>query len=79
LTIDVPEPLYQTLEKWAAQRGTTPEALVGDWVARRVRELNDDRLMRWAGAIDSEIADVAEHHDEYLGRGLSEESRDDEP
>jgi hypothetical protein len=77
LTIDIPEPVYHTLEKWAAQEGTTPEALAGDWVARRLIELENDPLMRWAGAIDSDVADVAQRHDEYLGQSLSRESRDD--
>jgi len=39
LTIDIPEPVYHTLEKWATQQGTTPEALARDWVARRIIEL----------------------------------------
>jgi hypothetical protein len=77
LTIDIPEPVYHTLEKWATQQGTTPEALARDWVARRIIELENDPLMRWAGAIDSEVADVAERHDEYLAQALSQESRDD--
>ena len=51
MTIDIPEPVYHTLEKWAAQQGTTPEALARDSVARRIDELENDPLMRWAGAI----------------------------
>jgi len=78
LTIDIPEPVYHTLEKWAAQQGITPEALATDWVARRVIELENDPLMRWAGAIDSDVADVAQRHDEYLGQALSQEIRDDQ-
>jgi hypothetical protein len=78
LTIDIPEPAYRTLEKWAAQQGTTPEALARDWVARRIIELENDPLMRWAGAIDSDIADVSQRHDEYLGQALSQELRDDQ-
>jgi hypothetical protein len=74
LTIDIPEPVYHTLENWAAQQGTTPEALARDWVARRINELENDPLMRWAGAIDSDVADVAERHDEYLAQVLSQES-----
>ena len=77
LTIDISEPAYHTLEKWAAQQGTTPEALARDWVARRIIELEDDPLMRWAGAIDSDVADVSQRHDEYLGQVLSQELRDD--
>jgi len=78
LTIDIPEPVYHNLEKWAAQQGTTPEALATDWIARRVIELENDPLMHWAGAIDPDVADVAQRHDEYLGQALSQETRDDQ-
>ena len=71
LTIDIPEPAYHTLEKWANQKGTTPEALARDWVAHRIIELENDPLMCWAGAIDSDVTDVAQRHDEYLAQGLS--------
>ncbi len=77
MTIDIPEPVYHSLEKWAAQEGTTPEALVGVWLARRLIDLENDPLMRWAGAIDSDIADVAQRHDEYLGQSLSQEFQDE--
>jgi hypothetical protein len=77
LTIDLPETVYDALEKWAAQHATSPEALARDLVARQVIELENDPLMRWAGSIDSEIADVAERHDEYLGQALHQEARDE--
>ena len=35
--------------------------------------------MRWAGAIDSAVTDVAQRHDEYLGQALGRETRDDQP
>jgi hypothetical protein len=72
LTIEVPEDVYLRLEKWASQQGTTPAALATDWVSRRVVELEQDPLMRWAGALDSEVSDVAERHDDYLGNALAE-------
>jgi plasmid stability protein len=76
LTIDVPETVHHSLERWAAHHGTTPEAQARDWVARRVIERENDPLLRWAGAIDS---DVAERHDQYLGQALRQEVRDDPP
>jgi hypothetical protein len=77
LRIEVSEPVYQALEKWAAIEGTTPQALASDWVARRVSELEGDPLMRWAGAIDVGAADVALRHDEYLGRAIAAWNRDE--
>jgi hypothetical protein len=79
LTIEVPESVYRPLERWAARLGKTPEDLACEWVARRVLELEDDALLKWAGAIDSAPGDVAERHDEYLGRNLAGEPRGQRP
>jgi hypothetical protein len=75
LTIKIPEDIYLRLEKWASQQGTTPAALATDLVSRRVVELEQDPLMRWAGALDSKVSDAAERHDDYLGHALAEELR----
>ena len=77
LTIAIPEPIYQALEAWATRQGTTAEDLAQEWVSRRVMELENDALMRWAGSIECDEADVAERHDEYLGQALSRHVRDD--
>ena len=39
------------------------------------RKSQEDPLLRWAGAIDSEISDVAERHDYYIGQALYRELR----
>jgi hypothetical protein len=75
LTIEVPEDVYLRLEKWASQQGTTPAALATDWVSRRVAELEQDPLIRWAGTLDLEVSDVAERHDDYLGDALAKQLR----
>jgi hypothetical protein len=33
----------------------------------------DDPLLQFAGVLDSDLEDIAEHHDVYLGRSLAEE------
>jgi len=63
LTIDVPEEIFSYLNKLALQLGKTPETLAQELVSTAVQELEEDPLLRWAGAIDSEISDVAERHD----------------
>ena len=63
LTIDVPEEVFSHLNKLALQLGKTPETLAQELVSTAVQELEEDPLLRWAGAIDSEISDVAERHD----------------
>ena len=59
LTIDVPEEVFSNLTRLAIQQGKTLEALAQELVATAVQELEEDPLLRWAGAIDSEISDVA--------------------
>ena len=75
LTIDVPEEVFSYLNKLALQQGKTPETLAQELVSSAVQELEEDPLPRWAGAIDSEISDVAERHDYYIGQALYRELR----
>ena len=75
LTIDVPEEVFSYLNKLALQQGKTPETLAQELVSTAVQELEQDPLLQWAGAIDSEISDVAERHDYYIGQALYRELR----
>ncbi len=75
LTIDVPEDVFSYLNKLALQQGKTPETLAQELVSTAVQELEEDPLLRWAGAIASEISDVAERHDYYIGQALYRELR----
>ena len=75
LTIDIPEEVFSYLNKLALQQGKTPETLAQELVSTAVQELEEDPLLRWAGAIDSEISDVAERHDYYIGQALYRELR----
>jgi len=75
LTIDVPEEVFSYLNKLALQQGKTPETLAQELVSTAVQELEEDPLLRWAGAVDSEISDVAERHDYYIGQALYRELR----
>jgi len=75
LTIDVPEEIFSYLNKLALQQGKTPETLAQELVSTAVQELEEDPLLRWAGAFDSEISDVAERHDYYIGQALYRELR----
>jgi hypothetical protein len=69
LTIEVSEATFRRLEERAAQQGKTAEALAAECISRSVGE-EADPLLKWAGAIDSTVADVAERHDHYLGESL---------
>ncbi len=74
LTIQIPEPVFESLQLRAKMLGKTPEFVAAECVGRSLN-LSDDPLMKWAGAIDSKLGDVAERHDHYLGQALAEELR----
>jgi len=73
ITLELSENVYRWLEQRAIQQGKTPEALATEFIAGSVEGPDDDPLMKWAGAIDSEITDLGERHDYYLGQALAEE------
>ena len=77
LTIEMPEHLFQKLESRAAQRGTTLQAVAVECIAQGVGNLPGEPLLKWAGAIDANVPDVAERHDEYLGQALYRELQGD--
>jgi hypothetical protein len=75
MTIQLPEEVYEPLAQNAQKVGRTPEELVSAWLAVAVRGLAKDPLLRWAGAFSSEVTDVSECHDHYLGQALLDELR----
>lgn len=85
LTIDLPEALQQSLLSQAAQTHTTPEQFIIQLLTQNLipttppPDLTNDPLFQLIGCIDSDILDVAEKHDEYIGQAIYEEMhRDDE-
>ncbi len=75
LTIDVPEEVFSYLNKLALQQGKTPETLAQELVSTAVQELEEDPLLRWIGAVESDVPDAAERHDYYIGEALYKELR----
>ncbi len=75
ITLELPDEVYQGLQKIAKQAGQTPEALARDWVAAEVKSIENDPLLRLSGTIDSDISDVADRHDYYIGKSLLKEMR----
>ena len=74
LTIQIPEPVFESLQQRAKQLGKTPELVAAECVVKSMSP-DDDPLMKWAGAIDSKLGDVAERHDHYLGQAQAEDLR----
>ncbi len=82
LTIEVPDDLFERLRRESSREGTTPEALAAQYLEDSVAkgsagrpEADRDPLLKWIGAVDSDVPDAAERHDDYLGRSLSDELR----
>ncbi len=75
LILEVPEEVYQPLIKKAQRVGQTPEKVVLEWLTNAVKPLTDDPLLQLAGVFDSEVTDISEKHDEYIGQGLMHKLR----
>jgi hypothetical protein len=73
LTIEITDDDYQQLQRWAAERSRTPEALAGEWLHGWVQVTASDPLLQLAGIVDSDITDVGERHDEYIGQAIYDE------
>lgn len=67
LTLDVPDEVYTSLLKTAAQTGQQPEALAVQWIAQATRQDADDPVEAFIGVLDTHGSDWVEHHDAYLG------------
>ncbi|MBE9139211.1 hypothetical protein IQ254_18755 [Nodosilinea sp. LEGE 07088] len=78
LTITLPDALEQALAETAAQNQTTAEELILAALTQKFMppsdpDLINDPLFQLAGSITSNIPDLAENHDYYIGQALHEE------
>jgi hypothetical protein len=80
LTIELPEEVFEPLEKRSVERGIRPQELVLTWVRQQIEAeetaypvtLETDPLARFIGAFDSGLPDLARRHDEYLAEAYQE-------
>lgn len=70
LTLEVSDYIYQLLQKTAKQTGKPPEQMVVEWLENKVKQSTDDPLLQLAGIFESDITNVSERHDEYIGKAL---------
>ena len=73
LTLEVPQDVYEPLAKTAQQTGQTPEEVAVEWLAAALRQVVDDPIERFIGALRSNIPDWVDQHDEYIGQALMEQ------
>jgi len=71
LTLQLPDEIFEPLMREAQRFGSTPEKVVSDWVASAVLAPSEDPLLKLLGCIDTDVADTAERHDDYIGLSLS--------
>jgi hypothetical protein len=70
LTLDVPEGVYQSLQRQAEQTGQSPETVAVQLLAAATQLPGEDPLEQFIGAFSSQGLDWADHHDAYLGQSV---------
>lgn len=72
LTVELSDEAYESLVEAGRGKGESPEALA----SRLLIASFTDPLLRLAGCIKSPIKDIADEHDEYLGRAIMDRHDD---
>lgn len=77
LVIELPDELAHQLEAQATRQNTSLENIVLQWLTRLVRlvvdEVEVDPITPLLGTLTTEVNDVGERHDAYLGNVLQQE------
>jgi hypothetical protein len=79
LTLDVPEDVYQSLQRQAEQTGQSPEIVAVQLLATATQPHGEDPLEQFIGAFSSQGVDWADHHDAYLGQSIRDTMRRETP
>ncbi|MCX8062815.1 MAG: hypothetical protein N3D16_09555 [Anaerolineales bacterium] len=75
LSLELPDHIYQVLEKLAERTGKTPEQFAIDCLTNALQESNVDPLDQFIGAFRTGIEGWADQHDRYLGESILEHLR----
>lgn len=73
LTLDLPEEIYQPLLKTALTNGKKVEEVAVEVLASVKRKNVADPFERFIGSVKSDITDLAENHDKYIGENLAQD------
>jgi len=71
--LEVPQELYEALQAQAQKKGQEPDTLAIEWLTQAIQQasaIEDDPLIQLFGTLESDITDIAEQHDDYIGREL---------
>jgi hypothetical protein len=72
LRLSLSEANYQALLRVALMAGLSPEEWATDYLIQEVHSIDEDPLLRLAGTLSSDVTDLTERHDEYLGESILE-------
>jgi len=82
LVLEIPDATWAELQRSAQVRHQRPEdlalTLLQDRFAELPESVESDPLIRLFGSIHSDLTDVAERHDEYIGASLFRSLRNSE-
>ena len=70
LKLELPNAVYEHLLKKAKVFGQTPEQIAQKWMVDAAKQLSEDPLLRLAGTFESNVTDISECHDKYIGQEL---------
>ncbi len=73
LTLDLPEEIYQPLLNTAMQNGKRVEEIAVEVLASVRKTKVADPFEKFIGSIKSDITDLAENHDKYIGENLAKD------
>lgn len=73
LTLDLPEEIYQSLLKTALTNGKKVEEVAVAVLASVKKKKVADPFERFIGSVRSDITDLAENHDKYIGENLAQD------
>ena len=71
LTLEIPNRVYKRLLEKAKMAGQTPEQIALNWVQAAAEDVENDPLLQLAGVLHTDVTDISERHDEYIGQELS--------
>ena len=64
--LNLSDEAYAELVRFSGEKCQTPELIA----SKMLNDLLPDPLLKLSGAIKSPTADIAVHHDEYIGEGI---------
>jgi hypothetical protein len=72
IKLDLPDEIYELLNRQATEAGKSVEDFAAACLSAAAPTSGQDPLLQLAGVLESDVADVAEQHDRYIGQRIDE-------